>query len=329
MAALTPPVFVQSGGQTAQTARLAVGAAVLSSGVLNPADLLVSAPGGAMTVSVAAGQGWLVGSRTNQGTYHVVNDAPLTLTVAASDPTNPRYDIVVAQIQDAAYSGSVNDFDLSIIQGTAASAPAEPAIPADSFQLCRITVGAGVAAVSSTDLLDRRVRAVLRGAVFSAAVAADPGAVVRAVTSQTGNLQEWQDNAGTVLASVRSDGVLIPPGAATTLTWSKQVQMGSGTLAWTHIGDKLVSVTGAVACTTADTGNYRLNANFSGIPAPLSSYNCILQCWITDTNGDNPSMYPLILIGGTWFVAGSSPGYTGAVNVGQVLQISGTYRIAA
>ena len=97
MAELTPPVFLQAGGETAQISRLAIGMEVLASGVVNSADLLVSAPGGTMTASVAAGQGWVLGSRTSQGAYHVVNDAPKTVTIAASDPTNPRYDRIVAR----------------------------------------------------------------------------------------------------------------------------------------------------------------------------------------------------------------------------------------
>ena len=49
--------------------------------------------------------------------------------------------------------------------------------------------------------------------------AANPGLVIRGVASQTANLQEWQDSAGTVLVKVRSSGQLNVGGAvaATTL----------------------------------------------------------------------------------------------------------------
>jgi len=40
--------------------------------------------------------------------------------------------------------------------------------------------------------------------------AAQPGLVIRGATSQTANLQEWQNSAGTVLASINSSGLLIP-----------------------------------------------------------------------------------------------------------------------
>lgn len=328
MAARTPPTFLQAGSHTAENTRLALGAGLLSGGIVDPGDMLVAAPGSTMTVTVAAGAVWVLGSRAYQGAYHGVNDASTTLTIAAADATNPRYDRVVAWIQDAAYAGSVNSFSLAVVTGTPAATPLEPAIPADSLELCRITVGAGVTAISSTNLLDRRVRAVLRGAVFSPAVAGDPGQVVKGIAAQVGNLQEWQTSDAVVRSRVNSNGVIVPPGGSSTLAWSKSVQLGSATIAWTQISDKLVSVSGAVACQTADAGNYRLNVTMPGIPTPLSGYNTILQCWITDTNDDNPSMHPLILVGSAWFVDGSSPGFTGPIDLNQVLEISGTYRIA-
>ena len=212
MAELTPPVFLQAGGESAQTSRLAIGAAILASGVVNPADLIVSAPGGTMTVAAAAGQGWVVGSRASQGGYHIVNDAPKTVTIAASDPTNPRFDRVVAQINDAAFLGVVNSFVIAVITGTASSSPVEPTIPADSFELARITVGAAVTTIAAGNILDRRVRAVQRGVMFSAAATGDASLATKLIAGQTGNGFEVQDATGFRIFSVGPDGTFGFPG---------------------------------------------------------------------------------------------------------------------
>ena len=209
MAELTPPVFLQAGGESAQTSRLAIGAGIFASGVLNAADLLVTAPGGTMAVSVAAGQGWVVGSRASQGAYHVVNDAPKTVTIAASDPTNPRYDRIVANINDAAYSGALNSFVITVVQGAASSSPVEPAIPADSFELARISVGAAVTTIASGNILDRRQRALQRGAVYAPITVNDIALIVRGLAGQVGSIQEWQTATGAVYGGVNKDGIVV------------------------------------------------------------------------------------------------------------------------
>ena len=208
MAELTPPVFLQAGGESAQTSRLAISAAVLSSGVVNPTDMSVTAPGGAMTVSVAAGQGWVVGSRASQGGYHVVNDAPKTVTIAASDPTNPRYDRIFAVINDAAYAGSLNSFVIAVVQGTASSSPVEPAIPADSFELARITVGANVSAIAAGNVLNRQVKYIRRSEIMQSVLITDPTLVLQAIPSQSSNVTEWWNVAGAVIASVSVAGAV-------------------------------------------------------------------------------------------------------------------------
>jgi hypothetical protein len=102
-----------------------------------------------MGVTVAAGQALILGS-TNapvQGAYNLYNDAPLNLTVAASDPTNPRIDVVCASIQDAYYAGGTNTGLLQVITGTPGATPAIPAIPASSIALAHIWIVAAEATV--------------------------------------------------------------------------------------------------------------------------------------------------------------------------------------
>lgn len=206
MAARTPPTFLQASSHTAENTRLALGAPILTGGIVEPGDMLVAAPGGTMTVTVASGQVLVLGSRAYQGVYHCVNDASATLTIAAADATNPRYDRVVAWIQDAAYAGSVNSFSLAVVTGTPAATPLEPAIPADSVELARITVAAGATSIVAGNILDRRVVAVHRGTIFSPDTAADVGLTVKGLASQTGDMTQWVNSAGTRMTYVSAAG---------------------------------------------------------------------------------------------------------------------------
>lgn len=148
-------------GDTAENDRNFIAALIGTAGIVGAADLLVTANGTPnMTVNVAAGAAFIKGTETTyQGVYHVFNDAPVSLAIAASDPTNPRIDIVVAQVRDAFYSGASNDFRLVVVTGTPAGAPAAPATPADSIVLARVAVAALVTTVVAGNITDYRVAA--------------------------------------------------------------------------------------------------------------------------------------------------------------------------
>jgi hypothetical protein len=84
------------------------------------------------------------------------------------------------------------------------------------------------------------------------------GLVVRAAGSQTANLQEWQNDAGSILARVNSGGQLAVPTIANTdgltaitLPGSRNVQLGSATAS---LGGGVV-VIGIANATTAPTSN--------------------------------------------------------------------------
>ena len=163
MAERNPPSWLQAGSHPAENDRLLLGALVPAEGVVGIGDLLVSqnvTPN--MTVNVAAGSAFIKNDlATWGGTYHVVNDAVKNLAVTASDPTNPRKDLVVAKVNDSAYAGGTNTFALTIITGTAAASPAEPAIPADAtyLVLAMVDVPAASTTVIDARITDRRPRA--------------------------------------------------------------------------------------------------------------------------------------------------------------------------
>ena len=140
-----------------------------SHGVVGAGDLAVTQNGTPnMSVNVAAGRAFIRGTETaslNQGAYGFFNDGVVNLAVAASDPTNPRRDLVVAQVRDANYAGAANDARLAVITGTPAAVPSDPTIPANCLVLARIAVAAGSTSVLNAAITDLRTRASSLGGI--------------------------------------------------------------------------------------------------------------------------------------------------------------------
>ena len=160
MALRTPPSWLQNGSHPAENDRLTTQALWKTTGVVNATDLAVTqsaSPG--MSVSVAAGWGAIVGTtQTNMGTYVAYNDAAATLTVTTANPSNPRIDIVVVQVNDAYYTGSLNQVSFSIVAGTPAVSPVAPTTPANSLLLATIAVAAGATQILNANITDNRVQ---------------------------------------------------------------------------------------------------------------------------------------------------------------------------
>ena len=162
MAISATPAYLQNASHSAAIFRGAVSAPFVTGGTLSTAELpvtqqgtpnmsVVLGPGRAMIVGTAvsppAGQSW-----TTQGDYYAYNDANLTLTVAASDPTNPRIDAVYIQIQDSFYSGSNNQAVAGISTGTPAPTPGVPAIPTNALLIAYLAVGANVTSIVTANI---------------------------------------------------------------------------------------------------------------------------------------------------------------------------------
>jgi len=159
MALRTPPSWLQNGSHPAENDRLTAQALWKTTGVINSTDLQVTqsaSPG--MSVSVASGWGNIIGTtQTNMGAYMAYNDAAATLTVSTANPSNPRIDIVVVQVNDAFYTGSLNAVSFSVIAGTPAVSPVAPTQPANSLLLATIAVGAAVTQILNANITDNRV----------------------------------------------------------------------------------------------------------------------------------------------------------------------------
>jgi hypothetical protein len=161
MALRTPPSWLQNGSHPAENDRLTTQALWKTTGIINTTDLAVTqsaSPG--MSVSVAAGWAAIVGTTTtNMGTYMAYNDAASTLTVTTANPSNPRIDIVVVQVNDAYYTGTLNSVTFSVIAGTPAVSPVAPTTPANSILLATIAVAAGATQILNANITDNRVLA--------------------------------------------------------------------------------------------------------------------------------------------------------------------------
>jgi hypothetical protein len=171
MALRTPPLYLQSGAHTAENDRLGLYGLVSTPGVGPLTQLNVSQSGTpAMTVSVAAGWAWVLGSATNQGIYSVYNDAATTLTITTAPSVNTRIDLVCVTVRDSAYSGSSNDVILQVVAGTAAASPVAPALPTSSLSLATILVGTSVTTIVNANITDTRAYAALAMAASSGGV---------------------------------------------------------------------------------------------------------------------------------------------------------------
>jgi hypothetical protein len=160
VAELQPPVALQNVATlNSDDFRGLIQALVPTEGIIASGDLAVTQNGTPnMSVNVAAGAAVIVGDDTpaTQGSYFVKNDATKNLTVTAADPTNPRKDIVIAQVRDSFYSGSDNDWRLAVIAGTPAASPSEPSLPNNALKLAVISVVAGATSITTAVISNTR-----------------------------------------------------------------------------------------------------------------------------------------------------------------------------
>ncbi len=184
MAAVTPPFVIQAASHPATSFRQMVAAAFGvptalfaggvqattaggGHGVIAATDMAVSQNGTPnMSVNVAAGYAAITGTQAVlQGAYTVANDAVTNLVIAAADPTNPRRDLICAQVRDAAYSGASNDFRLVVITGTPAASPVDPSLSStqNALVLGRARVSAADTSITSGEIDDLRTRAYTLG----------------------------------------------------------------------------------------------------------------------------------------------------------------------
>ncbi len=163
MAEMVPPLFLQNVATTnADDVRSLIEALVPTEGIIAAGHLAVTQNGTPnMSVNVAAGLAVIDGDNTpsTQGSYLVKNDATKNLTVTAADPTNPRKDIVIAEVRDSFYAGADDDWRLRVVAGTPAGSPSEPALPDNAIKLAVIAVAAAATSITNAVITDSRTLA--------------------------------------------------------------------------------------------------------------------------------------------------------------------------
>lgn len=155
----TPPSWLQNASHPAENDRLTTQALWATTGIVASTSMEVTAnTPPAMNVYVADGWAVVVGDiQPDMGAYVFYNDAPVLLTITTANATNPRWDLIVATVNDSYYSGSADNVVYSVIAGTPASSPVVPSTPQNSIALAKVYVGAAVLAINSGDITDLRV----------------------------------------------------------------------------------------------------------------------------------------------------------------------------
>lgn len=162
MVEINPAAFLQNRtDHSALVTRTLADALTNGSAVVGVNDLKVSqhAAGANMSVDVAGGICFIEGTESaTQGAYCCRSDGTATnVTLAASNATLPRIDLIVAKVQDAFYSGATNAWSIVAVTGTAAASPVAPSAPANSLILAQVSVGANVTTIVTANISDKRL----------------------------------------------------------------------------------------------------------------------------------------------------------------------------
>lgn len=160
------PNWLQENCYPAQYDRLLIGNLIRLEGVADyhGGDLLVTTGGAALNLSVAQGGAFIEGDDDDRGVYSVYNDAAVTLTATAANPTNPRIDQVIARVYDSTYGEGADEWVLEMLDGTATGGATltnlagATALPDNSIRLAYVLVPATFAGpfVNATHIRDVR-----------------------------------------------------------------------------------------------------------------------------------------------------------------------------
>lgn len=186
------------------------------------ASLAVSSSAG-MTLAVQAGQAVVVG-------YLVTVDAPATIAVAPAGVT-ARTDLVILRVRDTESGDGASSAVIEMVTGASISVPA---VPARSYVLAQVAVGASVSSINSGNLTDRRTFTAASGGTLQI-----PGALSAAPSGLIPGQQVWDALAGQV-------GIVNTAGTG----WQSLSPAGD----WQN----LVNVAGW----TATTGRYRIAGDY-------------------------------------------------------------------
>lgn len=265
-----------------------------------------------MSVNVGSGVIFIPGTEsTAQGVYVCENDGQVNLGIATAPGTGlNRIDLVVAKVQDSAYSGSTNAWSLAVVTGTAAASPSAPTPPPNSITLANVFVGANVTSITNGNITDTRPPyAAGLGGIARTISTAHPSAPSQGdfiTETDTGNILRWDGTAWNIVASS------VTYGAWTTYapTWLGTVTnpaIGNGTITarYMQIG-KTVHTSGRInmgSSTTFGSGDWHVTLPVT----PAANFIAIGSAYAADATG---SLYSAVAgpVSGNqlFFIAGSA-----------------------
>lgn len=231
--AFDSPAYVMDGTTIdGEVMRRAIGSLISPyGGIVTPGDLAVAqqaVPN--MSVQIGIGQCWIPGTSSgSQGMYYSRNGAPVTVTISAANATNPRIDMVVAQVIDQTYAGSGHSCAPVVMTGTpTAGATIVPgagylagvgAAPASSMILAYVLVPANATSIVTADILNIAPPAALALGISGSTVR---GAVNIATTgSRTNTVYGFLNDANDQVA-----GIVLPTNGLIAVWYQAQWQEG-------------------------------------------------------------------------------------------------------
>jgi len=155
------PYVIDGTTVDAEVIRRALGSLIgPTGGVVTPGDLTVTQNGTPnMSVNIGTGQIWVPGtSTTTQGPYYSMNKAAVNQAISAANPSNPRIDTIIVQVQDPEYAGSTKSLAPGYVIGTATAGATlsnlngKGTVPASSYVLAYVLVPAGTSSIVTADI---------------------------------------------------------------------------------------------------------------------------------------------------------------------------------
>ena len=148
------PLWLQAGTYPASADRRLLGALWPAGAV---SGMPVTAVGGQMRVSVAAGQA-AVPTQNNSGSTLCTNDAPVQVTLPAAPASGSnRIDLIIVRPRGNDLDGGSNtDWIFDFVSSAVVASPVVPATPAGTLALASVYVGGGVAAIVAGNITDMR-----------------------------------------------------------------------------------------------------------------------------------------------------------------------------